>query len=197
MPSRRASTGNPLATASDPEPVTQVLDPDVWRRWRSGPRWYYALAAVITDSRVEQRRVEVAAALSEWLDPAGASRAHVTVRTLGFAPVEWQPRWVNLTVAEPETFAAAAYLAVDAPQILELRKSWEATAPAQHDWPPEDRTSPYRPHVTVGTYSQVVPLTEIRERLAQLDPHPALQVPAQIQQIAVDTRSPTGEWKIA
>ena len=196
MPSLRDSAADSSALASEPGSVTQVLDPEVWNRWRSGPRWYYALATVVVDPAVEQRRVAVAAALSEWLLPTGPKQAHVTVRTLGFEPVVWRPHRVDLRVGEADTFTAAAYLAVESPQILELRESWAAAAPTQLDWPPEDRTGPYLPHVTVGTYREVVSLATVRDRLAQLPPGRELHVTAEIKQIAIDTRSPVGDWQI-
>ena len=179
---------------SDPESLTEVLDAEVWRQWSSGPRWYYALAALIPDQDVKQRQLQVARALSDWLILDSDSQPHVTVRTLGFTPVQWRTRDVDLIVGQPETFVSAAYLKVMCPDILQLRGLLETTNFDSQPLPSEDRNEAYVPHITVGTYRRVVPLAKVRARLSCVSAVPDLRVTATIHQIAIDTRSRVGKW---
>ncbi|MFN8125096.1 MAG: hypothetical protein U0R64_01090 [Candidatus Nanopelagicales bacterium] len=166
--------------------LTQVPDPDVLRRWRSGPRWWSVVAAMIDDPRVEERRRAVAAALADLVQVTNPGQAHVTLWVGGFdaSPRLPDQRTVSLTVGVPDTFSSAVYLAVGG--------AWAAARDGLVAVNGPDRDIPFVPHVTVGTYHQEVPLTTIQDRLAQFAGWDDLVVTAHMEHVVVDTRSTVG-----
>lgn len=208
-------------TGRAPVPETTLPpSPEVMRRWRSGPRWFFAVAAMIDDEQVEQRRRQVLGALGPWVRPSAPGQAHVTLAALGFgahpsggigapgrgragssqppttAPAPRRPDPAAIGVQElpalrlrirgAELFASAAYLTVDA------LDDGLARARARHGEHDLERSEPWVPHVTVGVFTQAVPIDDVRRRLAPLSVLPPLDVTARARLMAVDARSALG-----
>jgi hypothetical protein len=172
--------------------TTVVADPAVLERWRTGPRWYYVIAAMIESDAVERRRRQAADALGDLLHPTTPGQPHVTVWALGFEPARWwRPRRATLQVGSAATFSSAAYLSVTSSDIAGCRAELLAGGPGGR-LAPEGRGEPYVPHVTVGTYRRRVPLAHVRRTLLRLSGSSVQPVPATVRLVAVDTRSPTG-----
>lgn len=165
--------------------LTQVSDPDLLRAWRTGPRWFHVVVAVIDDLRVERRRCDVASLLSDLVELTTPGQPHVTLWAAGFdtQPVVPVQADVTLTVAGPATFTSALYLTVTSPDLKRLRAELAAGNP------PEDRAGAYTPHVTVGLYQRRFPIAAVEQRLTALHDLPPLTVTARIEHRAVDTRT--------
>ena len=172
--------------------TSEVLDAETWRSWSQGPRWYYVLAAMIRDERVERRREHVAEVLGQALQLTSPGQPHVTVRSIGFEPCKWTPITVELEVLGPDTFTTAAYLKVNSPEITQVRKKLDTVSPAL---PVEDRQTPYIPHVTVGTYLERVSLHEVQQALDESGSMQPIPLTAEVRQVAVDTRSTLGQLR--
>ena len=172
--------------------TSEVLDAETWRSWSQGPRWYYVLAAMIRDERVERRRQHVAEVLGPTLQLTSPGQPHVTVRAIGFEPYDWTPLTVELEVLGPDTFTTAVYLKVKSPEIMRLRKKLDTVSPAL---PVEDRQTPYIPHVTVGTYLERVSLQEVQQALDESGSMQPIPLTAEVRQVAVDTRSTLGQLR--
>lgn len=202
-------------TATSLLATTRTADPEVMRAWRTGPRWYYVVVALIEGSgtaAVQLRRDRVARALGDVVRPTTPHQPHVTVQAVGFQPIAWQEQQVELSVGGADTFTTAAYLSVHSRELLRLRatlpaapghgaaadqetsdgeigqQGWGAGSAAgrEHLGNPSD----YVPHVTVGTYERVCALTEIQRRLRSLAHAQPIPVRAVVRLMAVDTRCP-------
>lgn len=162
-----------------------VADAELLRRWRTGPRWYHIVVALIDGPAVERRRRAVAAALSDLVELSTPGQPHVTLWVAGFdaVPTVRQRVELSLTIGTPATFASALYLRVTGPAIDEVRSELRSANP------PEDRAGTFIPHVTVGLYRRSVPLAAVRSRLVALGQEPQLTTTAQIAHRVVDTRT--------
>ena len=189
----RPRNGSDRMSFSDAKSATsEVLNPEIWRSWSEGPRWYFVLAAMITDYRVEAYRENIAADLGNALQLTSPGQPHVSVRALGFKSWDWEPRTVELEVHAADTFSSAVYLRVKSSDIVRLQSELETSTVA---FPSEDRKVPYVPHVTVGTYLRRVPLLTVRRLLAETTPLEPIRLTAEVRQVAVDTRSQLGELR--
>ncbi len=166
---------------------TEPPDPAVLADWRSGPRWWHVVVALVADPAVLARRAAAVAALGDAAGPT-APQAHVTVWVAGRNPPVGVPDGERLAVGigGAATFAAAAYLRAAAPAAQDLRAHLARLNP------PEDRTAEYVPHITVATYRRRLPLTVARQRLAALAGLPDIPVTAPVRHLVVDCRDPMG-----
>lgn len=169
--------------------LTLPPDPEVLAAWRSGPRWFHVVVALIDDDEVESRRRDVAAALgSDVLATSAPGQAHVTIWAAGFEPLVALPDSgrISLQVGVPSSFTSAAYLTVTGTGVQRVRSRLTADAA------PEVRDVAYVPHVTVGTYVKQVPMTQIDDALLPFSDVPPIPVVGHIRHLVVDTRSPVG-----
>ncbi len=168
--------------------TTLIPDPRVLRAWRSGPRWFHVVVALITDQDVVRRRQLFADKLADWIQPSAPDQPHVTVWTSGFdaEPVMPDLHMIDIRVGGPATFRSAAYLQVSGPGIARVRQQLAVTNT------PEVREGAYIPHLTVGTFSREVPLSHVRRRLRELPEQEQLTVEAHLSHMVVDTRSEVG-----
>lgn len=167
---------------------TVVADPAVLQSWRTGPRWYHVVVALIDSPEVEERRRAVCGALGELITPSAPDQPHVTIWAAGFAPPTGLPDSgrIPLTIGSPATFVSAAYLTVTGTGVDRVRSRMIA------DGFPEDRTEPFTPHVTVGTYRREVPIDDVLTALRPLTDTAPLPVIGDIRHLVVDTRSDEG-----
>lgn len=204
-------------TAAALQPTTLTADPDVLHAWRTGPRWYYVVVAMLEGpgtAAVQLRRDRVAQSLGDFVRPTTPHQPHVTVQAVGFQQIDWRQRQVRVSVGGADTFTTAAYLRVHSPELVRLRatlpdppepgtaagRQAAGGAVAGHGGGTgsatggEDRGDPsdYVPHVTVGTYERVCALTEIQRRLRSLAHAQPIPVRATVRLMAVDTRCPVG-----
>ena len=168
---------------------TVVADPDVLAAWRSGPRWFHVVVAMIDDDEVESRRHQVVDLLGpELVSLTAPGQAHVTIWAAGFEPPTslTDSGRIPLQITAPATFTSAAYLHVTGSGVERVRSRLLA------DGIPEDRQTPFVPHVTVGTYLNQVPLAQVHEQLRLMAEAPPIPVTGHIRHLVVDTRSPVG-----
>lgn len=167
---------------------TVVADPAVLQAWRTGPRWYHVVVAMIDSPEVEERRRTLCAALGDLVTPSAPGQAHVTIWAAGFEPPGALPSSgrIPLTIGGPDTFVSAAYLTVTGTGVDRVRSRMIA------DGFPEDRADPFIPHVTLGTYRREVPLTQVLDALHTLPEAVPLPVMGDIRHLVVDTRSEEG-----
>lgn len=168
--------------------TTLTADPHLLRAWRSGPRWYHVVVALIADEDVIGRRRTVARQLGDWVLPSAPEHPHVTLWTCGFDATPVLPATNDLTirVGAPDTFRSAAYLRAAGSGIASIRRDLAAANR------PEERPGPYVPHLTVGTYMRRVPIERVRRLLRSLPVQPEITVRADVRHMAVDTRSAVG-----
>ncbi len=140
---------------------------------------------MIDSAAVEQRRRDVAAALGGLVHFTTPQQAHVTLWALGYESSGWPQQTLQLSVGTPWTFASAAYLRVESPDIAGLRGRL-----AGADLPDEERPAEFVPHVTIGPYRREVPLREVAERLRRFDRLEPIPATATVRVMAVDTRCP-------
>lgn len=174
---------------ADLTPQTVVADPEVLAAWRSGPRWFHVVVAMIDDDEVESRRHQVVDLLGpELVTLSAPGQTHVTIWAAGFEPTTSLPDSgrIPLQVGVPATFTSAPYLTVTGSGVERVRSRLLA------DGIPEDRQTPFVPHVTVGTYLHQVPLAQVHEQLCRMNDAPPIPVTGHIRHMVVDTRSPLG-----
>jgi hypothetical protein len=169
--------------------ATQIADPEVLAAWRTGPRWYHVVVAMIDDPDVEQRRQAVAAALGDLVVLSCPDQPHVTIWAAGFDSASDLPDSgrIPVMVGGADLFRSAAYLTVSGTGLDRVRSRLIA------DGLVEDRSEGFLAHVTIGAFQRVVPVSAVRDRLQPFIDLPPIPSTAHIRHMVVDTRSPVGQ----
>lgn len=163
---------------------TLVADPAVLRRWHQRPAWHLIAVVLPAHGAVERRRLEIAHALDDLVEPGPPGQPHITVWVSGQTPVPgFAGRSVTVTVGGSDTFTSAAYLSVEGDALAAIRDELAAVGPA------EDRLSPYVPHITIGTYRKRVPLAQARAALAPWTDLSPLTMTADVHPLVLDPRT--------
>jgi 2'-5' RNA ligase len=173
--------------------VAELRDYPEWQRGRQR----YAVWIIPVDDPVLLDYIDVARQrLADLLHPALQRQPHLTLFVCGFeqptriedddflpaqlhAQIEslqgLRSRTCELPLGAPDSFASAAYIAVNDPagQLSQWRNALGLAAN-------EVRQAPYVPHITLGLYKRKATAAEIRRRLRELDPPPT---PLRINQL--------------
>ena len=146
------------------------------------------MVAVVDDPRVRRRRALVADLLGDLIAPSAPDHPHVTAWVSGSERPRAVPegKCIGMTIGGADLFPSAAYLAVDSPGISSVRTTLAAYNP------PEDRSTLFIPHLTVGVFRERVPAEMVRSAMAPASDLPPLWVSGTITHLVVDVMSDDG-----
>ena len=157
-------------------------DPSEQAAWHRGRERYAVWVVRLDDRAVAARAASLAASLGGTIRAVEPWDLHVTVHVAGFPSpsphhdddISWATLQAQaeslaevpagtISVGGPNSFATAAFLEVDDHGVLAAVRS---ALEIHHE---ELRFAPYDPHLTVGTYLDAWPISEVAPRLAAPD----------------------------
>ena len=177
-------------------------DPSERVAWHRGRERYAVWVVRLDDRAVVARAASLAASLGATIRPVEPRDLHVTVHVAGFpsdsphhdddvswATLEAQAASLaevpagTISVGGANSFATAAFLEVEDHGVLAAVRS---ALGSHHE---ELRFAPFDPHLTVGTYLDAWPISEVASRLAAPDALLRISV-TQVHLITFDAQRP-------